>query len=68
MEDAVGLVHLPRHREPEHHPLRTSLQDFDVEELVNIVPPAREEAAVVGVGWGRGGHKSRVTGRIVRLA
>jgi hypothetical protein len=50
VQNAVGLVHLPGHGEAQHNPFRASLDDLDVEQLVDVVPTAREESAVVGLG------------------
>jgi hypothetical protein len=57
MEDAVGLVDFPCHREAEDHPLGTGFDDLYVEQLVNVVPPVREEPAVVGAIGRRSGHR-----------
>ena len=48
MEDAVGLVHPPVHREAHDDPLGTGLEDLDVEELVDAVAAVGQRGRAVG--------------------
>jgi len=65
MEDAVGLMDLPGHREAEHHPLGSGFEDLHVEKFVNIVPSAREESVVVGAIGRRRGHRRMLPGALL---
>ena len=62
VEDPVGLVHLPVHREAHDDPLGPRLEDLDVEKLVDARAAVGQPGPVGGSG-GRCGHRRMLTRR-----
>ena len=53
------------HTEAEYHALGSGFDDLHVEQLVDVVPPAREKPAVVGVIGRRRGHRRMLPGALL---